>query len=165
MNAGTIKRWLLTIIDERKLTKKKYLEIKGLLTQLYDYCIDNNIVQINIPRQIKFLTKNAFAEPEVKPEAEIIYSADTKSQVIKEALAQFEKTRNTAYLAICLNFNLALRIGELVALRESDIDGDTIHITRGGLKIIAEIKTEKFIEMVIRLLHIQKQMLALELLF
>mgnify|MGYP002520357367 CR=1 FL=1 len=30
---------------------------------------------------------------------------------------------------------------------------------------IAEIKTEKFIEMVIRLLHIQKQMLALELLF
>ncbi len=134
MNAGTIKRWLLTIIDERKLTKKKYLEIKGLLNQLYDYCIDNNIVQINIPRQIKFLTKNAFAEPEVKPEAEIIYSADTKSQVIKEALAQFEKTRNTAYLAICLNFNLALRIGELVALRESDIDGDTIHITRGEIK-------------------------------
>lgn len=37
-------------------------------------------------------------------------------------------------MAVCLNFNLALRVGELVAIRESDIDGDVIHIVRGEVK-------------------------------
>lgn len=40
----------------------------------------------------------------------------------------------TSYLAVCLNFNLALRVGELVAIRESGIEGDVIHIVRGGVK-------------------------------
>ena len=134
MTTGKLSHWLLKLIDEKKLTKKKYVEAKGLLNQIYDYCISHDIVQINLPRQIRFPSKNVFIEPEVKPEAEIIYSTDTKSEVIKEALAQFEKTKNTAYLAVCLNFNLGLRIGELVALRESDILGDTIHIKRGEVK-------------------------------
>ena len=97
---------------------------------MYDYCIHHDIVQINLPRQIRFPSKNVFIEPEVKLEEEVIYSSETKSEVVNEALAQFNKTRNPAYLAICLNFHLALRIGKLVALRESDIDGDVIHITR-----------------------------------
>ena len=74
-----------------------------------------------------------FSLKQSKARRVIIYSSTTKREVIREALAQFEK-RNTAYLAICLNFNLGLRIGELVALRESDIDGDTIHICRGEVK-------------------------------
>lgn len=41
------------------------------------------------------------------------------------------KNRN---LAICLNFSLALRVGELVALCESDIHGNNIRITRTEVK-------------------------------
>lgn len=134
MTVGDLSDWLLKLIDERDLTKKKYVEVKGLMNQLYDYCISHNMVQINLPRQIAMPSKNVFFEAKAKPEEEIIYSSATKSEVIKKALAQFEKTKNTAYLAICLNFNLGLRIGELVALRESDIDGDTIHISRGEVK-------------------------------
>ena len=104
------------------------------MNQLYNYCISHDIVQINLPRQIAMPSKNVFIEPEAKPEEEIIYSSDTKNEVIKEALAQFNKTKNTAYLAICLNFNLGLRIGELVALCESDIDNDVIHITKAEVK-------------------------------
>ena len=143
MTVGKLSHWLLKLIDEKQLTKKKYVEAKGLLNQIYDYCISHDIVQINLPRQIRFPSKNVFAEPEAKPEAEIIYSADTKGEVIKEALAQFEKTKNTAYLAVCLNFNLGLRIGELVALRESDIDGNTIHIRRGEVKDYRKDKNGK----------------------
>ena len=115
MTVGELSDWLLKLIDKHKLNKKKYVEIKGLMNQIYDYCISHNIVQINLPRQIRFPSKNVFTEQEKKVE----------SEVIKEALAQFKKTKNTAYLAICLNFNLALRVGELVALRESDIDDDS----------------------------------------
>ena len=104
------------------------------MNQLYDHCISYDIVQINLPRQISTPSEHVFFEPEEKDEAEIIYSSETKSEVIKEALAQFDKTKNTAYLAICLNFNLGLRVGELVALRESDINGDIIRIRRGEVK-------------------------------
>ena len=134
MTVGYITDWLLKLIDERQLEKKRYTEIKGLLNQLYDYCIRHDLVQINLPRQIHLPSKNIFSEPDPKPEEEIIYSIETKREVIYEALSQFEKTKNTAYLAICLNFNLGLRVGELVALRESDIDGDIIHITKGEVK-------------------------------
>ncbi|MCF2641472.1 MAG: tyrosine-type recombinase/integrase [Roseburia sp.] len=134
LTVGKLSHWLLKLVDDKKLTKKKYMEVKGVMNQLFDYCISEDIIQINLPRQIRFPSKNIFAETEKKPEAEVIYSAETKSEVISEALAQFEKTRNTAYLAVCLNFNLALRVGELVAIRESDIESDVIHIVRGEVK-------------------------------
>ncbi len=134
ITVGKLSDWLLKLIAERKLTRKKYIEAKGLMNQLYNYCITHDIVQVNLPRQIAMPSKNVFTEPKAKPEEEIIYSSDTKSEVIKEALAQFNKTKNTAYLAICLNFNLGLRIGELVALCESDIEDNVIHITKAEVK-------------------------------
>ena len=143
MTVGDLSDWLLELIDKRNLTKKRYLEVKGLMNQLYDYCISHNMVQINLPRQLGMPSKNVFVETEAKPEEEIIYSSDTKSEVIKEALAQFNKTKNTAYLAICLNFNLGLRIGELVALLECDIKEDTIHICRAESKNYTKDKNGK----------------------
>ena len=89
MTVGDLSDWLLELIDKRNLTKKRYLEVKGLMNQLYDYCISHNMVQINLPRQLGMPSKNVFVETEAKPEEEIIYSSDTKSEVIKEALAQF----------------------------------------------------------------------------
>ena len=143
MTVGDLSDWLLELIAKRNLTKKRYLEVKGLMNQLYDYCISHNMVQINLPRQLGMPSKNVFVEAEAKPEEEIIYSSNTKSEVIKEALAQFNKTKNTAYLAICLNFNLGLRIGELVALRECDIKEDTIHICRAESKNYTKDKNGK----------------------
>lgn len=43
-------------------------------------------------------------------------------------MAQYQKTNNTAYLAICLNFTLGLRVGELVALHTKDFTEETLHI-------------------------------------
>ena len=143
MTVGDLSDWLLELIDKRNLTQKRYLEVKGLMNQLYDYCISHNMVQINLPRQLGMPSKNVFVETEAKPEEEIIYSSNTKSEVIKEALAQFNKTKNTAYLAICLNFTLGLRIGELVALRECDIKEDTIHICRAESKNYTKDKNGK----------------------
>lgn len=161
LTVGILSRWLLGLVNERNLSKKRYMEIKGLMNQLFDYCINEDIIQINLPRQIRFPSRNIFAESEEeqKPECEIIYTPETKKEVMSKALEQFEKTRNTAYLAICLNFSLALRVGELVALRESDIRGNTIRITRtevknytrdasgniirDGYKVVSHTKTEK----------------------
>lgn len=94
MKVGDLRRWLLEQIAKRELSKKRYLELKGLMNQLYDHCISYDIVQINLPRQISTPSKNVFFEPKEKDEKEIIYSSETKSEVIKESLAQFNKTKN-----------------------------------------------------------------------
>ena len=41
MTVGDLSDWLLELIDKRNLTKKRYLEVKGLMNQLYDYCISH----------------------------------------------------------------------------------------------------------------------------
>ena len=73
ITVGKLSHWLLKLIAERKLTRKKYIEAKGLMNQLYNYCITHDIVQVNLPRQIAMPSKNVFLEPEAKPEDEIIY--------------------------------------------------------------------------------------------
>ena len=74
MTVGQLRNWLLKQVAKHKLSQKKYVEVKGLMNQLYDYCISYDIVQINLPRQISTPSEHVFFEPEEKDDAEIIYS-------------------------------------------------------------------------------------------
>ena len=69
---------------------------------------------------------------------------DEKAELIGICEKMFEKTGNTAYLAICLNFYLGLRVGELVALKVSDFSDLFVHIEREEIKTYRE-KNGKFI--------------------
>lgn len=135
MNAGQMKDWFLTVIAEKKLTSKQFKEMKSVINMMYDYAISYNYTNINIPRQIRGFSDRIFREETAKPISETVYDSAAKNEVIREALKQYEKTGNTAYLAVCLNFSLALRVGELVALTTSCInDNDTIDIIREEVK-------------------------------
>lgn len=135
MSAGKIKDWFLTVISEKQLTSKQFTEMKSVINMMYDFAISYNYTNINIPRQIRGFSDRIFREDVEKPITETVYDSVAKNEVIKEALKQYEKTRNTAYLAVCLNFSLALRVGELVALTTSCINEDgTIDIIREEVK-------------------------------
>lgn len=135
MTAGQMKDWFLTVITEKQLTNKQFKEMKSVINMMYDYAISYNYTNINIPRQIRGFSDRIFREDAEKPISETVYDSAAKNEVIKEALKQYEKTRNTAYLAVCLNFSLGLRVGELVALTTSCINGDgTIDIIREEVK-------------------------------
>lgn len=112
MTAGQMKDWFLSVISEKQLTCKQFKEMKSVINMMYDYAISYNYTNINIPRQIRGFSDRIFREDAEKPISETVYDAATKNEVIKEALKQYEKTGNTAYLAVCLNFSLALRVGE-----------------------------------------------------
>ena len=135
MTAGQMKDWFLTVITEKQLTSKQFKEMKSVVNMMYDYAISYNYTNINIPRQIRGFSDRIFREDVEKPITETVYYSAAKNEVIKEALKQYEKTGNTAYLAVCLNFSLALRVGELVALTTSCINEDgTIDIIREEVK-------------------------------
>jgi integrase len=91
---------------------------------IFDYAVSFDIIQINLSRQVRGFSDKNF-KPEIeRPVEEIVYNTEAKHSVIKEAMEQFLKTQNIAYVAVCLNFSLGLRVGELVALRTSHINND-----------------------------------------
>ena len=73
---------------------------------MYDYAISYNYTTTNFPRQIRGFSDRIFQEETAKPISEIVYDSAAKNDVIHKALKQYEKTGNTAYLGICLNFTL-----------------------------------------------------------
>lgn len=135
MSVGQMKDWLLNVISEKQLTERQHNELKSVLNMMYDYATSYNITPVNIPRQIRKPFEKVFKKAEEKPLGRIIYSEDAEKELIREALRQYEKTENTAYLAICLNFSLGLRVGELVALSSSCVHDDgTLDIVRTEIK-------------------------------
>ncbi len=126
------------MISQKQLTHKQFKEMKSVINMMYDYAISYNYTTTNFPRQIRGFSDRIFQEETAKPISEIVYDSAAKNDVIHKALKQYEKTGNTAYLAVCLNFTLALRVGELVALTKDD--NGKLH--RNGYEIVNHTKTQ-----------------------
>ena len=124
LTTGAIKKWCVDVIAEMHLTDRQFKDLKSIMNMIFDYAVSFDLIQINLSRQVRGFSDKNFKQEEEKPVEEIVYNADAKHSVIKEAMEQFLKTQNIAYIAVCLNFSLGLRVGELVALRTSHINED-----------------------------------------
>lgn len=129
-----LKSWFLDKIAEHNLTSRKYKEMKSLINMLYDFAIESNLTDRNISRVIHNISYKKYAIAQKKAPTEQVYINDEEENIIKVALSQYEKTGNTAYLGVCLNFTLALRVGEVVALKTSDFSEILVHIQRTEIK-------------------------------
>lgn len=118
----TLKTWFLNVIEKHKLSNKKYKEMKSVANMLFDYAVEKNIVSANISRSVHGISSKKFSEPTKKEAAEQVYIDDEIQLILEQAEKQYKKTKNPAYLAVCLNFALGLRVGELVGLTIKDID-------------------------------------------
>lgn len=135
LTTGAIKKWCVDVIAEEHLTDRQFKDLKSIMNMIFDYAVSFDIIQINLSRQVRGFSERNFKQQEERPVDEIVYNAKAKHSVLKDAMEQFVKTHNTAYLAVCLNFSLGLRVGELVALRTSHINDDgTISIMQEEVK-------------------------------
>ena len=105
------------ITKDRKLTRKAFGNIKSVLNGILGYAMEQDIIFHN---PIKDIDCRQFS---FKP-------VNRKNQVItmdeREKLIEYLKTDGS----MC---SLAIRIGELLALKWDDIEGDFIHIQRQNL--------------------------------
>lgn len=124
LTTGAIKKWCVDVIAEMHLTDRQFKDLKSIMNMIFDYAVSFDMIQINLSRQVRGFSDKNFKQEIEKPVEEIVYNAEAKHSVIKEAMEQFLKTQNIAYIAVCLNFSLGLRVGELVALRTSHINED-----------------------------------------
>lgn len=130
----TLKTWFLNVIEKHKLSNKKYKEMKSVANMLFDYAVEKNIVSANISRSVHGISNKKFYEPDKKEAAGQVYIDDEIQLILEQAEKQYKKTKNSAYLAVCLNFSLGLRVGELVALELKDFSESCVEICGQEIK-------------------------------
>lgn len=110
------------ITKDRGMTKKMFTNMKSLLNGIFSYAIEQEIISCNPIRDIDC------RQFSFKP---VNHSDDAFTVEEREQLLKHLSGNNSIYsLAIQLDFCLVLRIGELLALRWSDIEGGNIHIQK-----------------------------------
>ena len=127
-----IEAHLQKIIKEDSITTKELSEIRFLLRKTFNYAFRHKMIPLNPMPDVEVNTTGCAPLQPRLSESRVYLSSDIAA-IQKEITQELSDIPyNTTALAIRLLFVLGLRVGELVALRESDIDWkkQTIHIQR-----------------------------------
>lgn len=130
MTSLFLDEWAHGMIKKFDLTKKAYYNMTLILRQCLDYAVERGYIEENVFSGIKINTK-MFRRVKKKSGESQVYTMDEEERLIKDMIRRFQDNpKNTAPLAVMLAFEIGVRIGELCALRFSDIEGNYIHIQR-----------------------------------
>lgn len=128
-----LRRWVIDCIEEYSLTRKMWNNIASLLNLLYAEAMDRDIVTANKYKQLNIKKfRKLFQKPQYKPDSARVYTDDEFEAISQLAFKRVERSQTLAPLAFVLQGCLGDRIGEVVALKYSDINPElgTIHIQR-----------------------------------
>ena len=110
------RRWT----KDRQMTRKQFNNVKSLINGIYYYAIEDGIVTHN---PLKDISSKQFPFKPVNNDDDVFTIEERKK------LLNYLSTNNDMYsLAIQLDFQLVVRIGELLSLRWTDISNGNIHI-------------------------------------
>ena len=126
-----IKEYLQKTIIDEKLKKRAYSNLKAVLNGIFAYAFDKEYIAKNPMINLKVSTAN-IVHPTRKSKEEEVFTNKEKDLLrdyIKKDSANY---KTTVPYSILLSFQLGLRVGELIALKWSDIDfkKKIIHIQR-----------------------------------
>lgn len=170
-----LNEWANTIVKDNDLNQKAYWLISSLITQILDYSVECGYISSNPFNRVKVSEK--MFRYEKKPESETqVFLEDEQELIAKAAREKFQmRPWCITPLFVLLNFQLGLRIGELVALKWEDVDGDYLNIQRmetttfqveengdvvsDGYKIVPYLKSKSGFRQVY-LNHIAKELIA-----
>lgn len=130
-----IEHFFYSLISKFNLTAKELGNIKIIAKEVLRLAYRKGLIETN--PFVDVVVKTTGCKPPIKyKKASRVYLPDEKKALfayLNEALKK--NPNNTDIYAIFVLFKLGLRLGELVALRWEDIDGDTIHIQRTESKV------------------------------
>lgn len=111
------------------MSKKQYYGVTLVVREILDYAVDKEIIDKNLFKQIE-IDKRLYRKVVKKKSENEVFLVNEVNDIIQLAWKDFEKhPSNLAILAIILNFYIGARVGELVALKKSDIErGNYLHI-------------------------------------
>lgn len=139
LDYDTLQEWALRIVREKKLTKKQYYNMSLIIRQSLDYAVQKRLITENPFLRVKVDGK--LFRPKKKPvDKSQVFLTDEQPMIEQEAYSDFAKTGTVSCLAIPFAFQTGLRLGEIVALKESDIDGNYIHVQRMEVRQVEQLE-------------------------
>ncbi len=123
-------KWAHDMVKSNNMTKKQYYNMSMIIRQCMDYAVELGIIENNCFCRVKIDSKMFRHVPKADSKTQV-FSIEDEKQICELAMKKYEALpKSITPLAIVLNFNLGLRVGELVSLCWSDIQGNYIHIQR-----------------------------------
>lgn len=138
LDYDTLQEWALRLIRDKRLTKKQYYNMALIIRQALDYAVQKKLIEEN--PFIKVHVDSKLFQAKKKPSDKTqVFLTDEQPRIEAEAWKDFDKTGSVSCLAIPLAFQTGLRLGEIVALKESDIDGNYIHVQRMEIRQVEQL--------------------------
>lgn len=126
-----LKTFMLEIISRENLNYKAYSAIATIPRQLFDYCVELDLLESNPMDKVK-IKKNVFRHDK-KPDAKTQVFSDMEKELSEHLiLKEFEENSDygTTGLALIILFQTGIRSGELAAIKPTDIRGNYLTVER-----------------------------------
>lgn len=117
------------IVREFNLPRKEWCNVKTILNGMFDYAMRKKYLTENPVLNIQIHVK--FKQIVRKTGKTETFNTNELSDINAFLDRMYEETLDTSFLAVKVNFLLGLRVGELVALKWSDLcDANHVHVVR-----------------------------------
>ena len=143
MNKLYLEQWAHMLLKNEPMTQKAFYNLTIIIKQCLEYSCEEgiNVLKENPWDRVK-INKKLFVKNKKPKSKTQVYSHSEQKLLIQAAKKRYEKSPNCSTpLMIMLNFQLGLRVGELCALKYSDID-----VNEDGKQVInvQRMETEQF---------------------
>lgn len=136
-----IQRWIETLLDTVGMRKQEFSDVRRIVRELFELAIDHKYLSVNPVESIKSNRKTKRSTPNTDPCR--FYSEEEFYNLQDYFWEKFKEDGNSHRLAVLFTMGLALRSGELVALRWEDIiveNGQTVlYVHRREVKNCTEV--------------------------
>lgn len=126
----TLEKEFNRIVKEYDLSRKEWVNINTISRGMFDYSYRKRYIAENPIKNVKILVK--FRQVSRKSANEQTFNTEEKTVLEQYLDCKYQESQDLSYLAIKMNLSLGLRVGELVALKWSDIVVSTneLHICK-----------------------------------
>ena len=138
--------FLNTIVNDEPIKDKAFCNMCGILKQTLEYAVSKKYINKS-PYRVDVNRKKIVPSRKNASEKEI-YSQEEKQKFFKEVQRRLENNpQHIIALAVLLDFELGTRRGEILAIRESDIHGNELHISKQVVEEfdVSDIRNSKYI--------------------
>ena len=139
----TLKMWLQKTIDTYKLNFKSYNKFSVVLNQMYKYALEMGYLEKNPFDGISVRGLGLYNTPK-KLSKNRVFSRQETRDINKIAFDDFANAPYCVPLAVLLCFQTGTRIGEIVALKWSDIDYQTKTLRVARFERVQQDYTEDY---------------------